>query len=276
MASVGYGIGAYGRGGYGVTGASISLDYAFPLSVRSVRVVLSEEAKAESPTRSGDALNPATWFVTRVDTGASFPVIGVSQSSRLAFDIFVLGSFASRHTTHRVRSDTLRSVSGSLLADPRAAEFLGLISEALSTVEKSAVEKRQAIRDLANPPVPNSDDVSGTLQIAESGDYVSVEGVELVRKLVMRRLTTMRGDFFHLPDYGMFPSAKNIYTVYDLIAMKGEMERQILREQGVSAASVSLALLTTGMLNISIRVTVAPTGQTVPLGITIHPATLSL
>lgn len=84
--------------------------------------------------------------------------------------------------------------------------------------------------------------IGGTLTVETSGDYGSVSGDELVKKLIFRRLISSPGDFFHLPEYGLGLSEKEIVHSANLVQLKAEVERQILLEREVEEASVRLTI----------------------------------
>ncbi len=230
---MGWGTGPWGTGPWGGASSSISLSSAVAVTTATVRVTVSAAPAHISPAAAGDALNPATWAVTRLDTGASFTVVGVTEVSALQYDLLVFGSFADVSVTHQVESTTLRNASGVLVSLPTTAEFLGL-SEFLFTANTKG-----GLADLANAPAPFNPP-GGTLQVAAGGDYTMVSGAELVRKLIVRRLLSTPGEWFHLPKYGLGLRVKETLPSNDLIKLGAAIERQVLREPEVQAVSALL------------------------------------
>lgn len=230
--------------GTGVYSASIHVASAVAVSVKCVRVALTAEPAHVSAFAIGDALNTATWTVT---LGAkTYTVISIAPTgSVLEWDIFVLEPFAGYPSVHRVRSVTLRGVSGALISIPDYADFYGVAIAA-------GVPTQATLRDIKNPQVPNSP-VGGTLEITSAGDYASVSGDALVRKLIHRRLTTSPGEFFHLPQYGLLPQLKSTPTASDLVRLKAEVERQTRNESEVVAAQADVSLTAQGQLRISVH-----------------------
>ena len=63
-------------------------------------------------------------------------------------------------------------------------------------------------------PVDPLGAIGGSLRIGADGDYVADEGTELMKKLILRRLLTPKGAFFHLPDYGYGLAVKEPTPAY--------------------------------------------------------------
>jgi hypothetical protein len=190
-------------------------------------------------------------------------------SAPMVWDIRVLEPFPSFFTNLRVSSDTLKDLGGSLLDSPMSADFPGLIDAAVSTPERISAGKRYSIRDLANPPAPRlPDTIAGTLIIGADGDYAQDEGSELVRKLIMRRLTTGRGGFYHLPEYGEGLKVKQPLPAGDLISFQGSLQRSIKREKEVKEAQVTVRQDGNSLVVVA-RVQLENTGQMVEVSTSI-------
>lgn len=76
----------------------------------------------------------------------------------------------------------------------------------------------------------------------ETGDLATVQGVEAWLQRVKRRLTTRRGRFLHLPDYGVqIPaSVKTLSRPGAREALAIDAEDQIRREPETRSVSVSV------------------------------------
>ena len=72
-------------------------------------------------------------------------------------------------------------------------------------------------------------------------------------KLLLRRLTTFRGEFPHLPEYGLGVRAKELFTSARLPELRAEIVRQLSREPGVTNVSALVSLLRDGQLHVAIR-----------------------
>lgn len=258
-----YGIAPYGISPYGCVTPDLSITSAVVVSTHVVRVTLTKDAQDILRSLAGDVRNPKTWKITRSDTSQSFTVLHISKVSQLVWDIRVLEKFAARYVTHSVSSATLLDAGGSLIDLPRTAQFVGIISAAASTPERVLAGRRHGIRDLNNPPGPSgSNTVGGTLLIGSDGDYQLHDGADFVRKLIFRRLTTMPGAFWHLPNYGVGLAAKQPLPGGGLLKLKSEVERQLKLEPEISKVSATIRQSGNG-LNILIRAQLHPSGQQV-------------
>jgi hypothetical protein len=216
-----------------------------------------------SPFLSGDALNPATWTIQRLDTNAYFSVVGVAQTSTYEYTLTTLEEFGAVSVNHRVSTSTLKDTSGSIIATPRQADFLGILDAQKATPAARLAAARVAAQDIANTQVPDSVYFGGTLEIGPDGDYKTDTGAKLVRKLLYRRMVSNRGDFFHLPNYGEGLRVKELIAVADLPRKKALLEKASLSEPEVDGAVVTLTLDTKNQLNVKLKVKLKSTGEAV-------------
>lgn len=270
MSLLGWGLDPEGSSSFGssVTGTA-SLVSALAISTREVDVTVSELVQDSSAILPGDALNPSTWKVVRNDTGEELHPVNVVQVGPMTYRVMLLEEFASVEVTHVISSATLRDTAGALLGTPRSASFLGLLDENKASVDAALAQRKTQARDFANAQVPASPFEGGTLQLDPGGDYKTETGADLVRKLIVRRITSSPGDFFHLPDYGIGIRTKEPLPSSDLIKLKKEIERQVAREPEVESNSVSLSLDPRGILTIFVRAKLRKSGNTVDTAATI-------
>lgn len=229
-----WGTGAWGTGAWGAAADSISIDLAYPVATNCIRVVLSAEPAHASGLAAGDVLNPQTWTIQRLDNDQYFTILGVEVVDLpRSFNVYTLERLADHLTQHRIRTTVLRSVAGILVTPPYHFDFLGL--ERSSKTSFESANRRYPVKDIANPPAqPGMSGLAGVFKITADGDYASEEGIPLLRKLILRRITTRRGGFFHLPDYGLGIDVKDILPRGgDLLALKQELEQQVRLEPDV-------------------------------------------
>lgn len=108
--------------------------------------------------------------------------------------------------------------------------------------------------DLAN--LPGQGALNGALAYDETGDLANESGVAYLRKRILRRLTTARGGFFHLPDYGVGLTAevKRLVTPDLVRRMRSRIAAQVRAEPGVLEAKVSITRPTPVTLDVRISV----------------------
>ena len=260
----GFGIAPYGTSPYGSLAGDLYVVNAFAVTTHSVRVTFSTAPLAASSSGLGDALNAATWVVTNPTT--TFTVTAISSVNAITFDVFLLEPLASVLVTHTVAVPTMVKASGVPIVAPTSATFLGLLAVAVSTPAADAANRGLNLSDVANPPTQIQDQLGGTLVMTSGGDYAFESGAPLLRKLIIRRLTTMRGEFFHLPNYGLGLAVKEPLPVGDTIKLRAEIERQIRLEPEVSGVSANVIFSPgNGILSVLISATVRQTGERVDI-----------
>lgn len=263
-----WGTGSYGVGSYGVA-ATLVVEYAFAISTHEVVVVLNKPPLDVSGFVSGDVRNPGSWALSIPATAQVLEVAGVAPfDDPLKWIVRSLQRFPDSTGIARVKATTLKDAGGSIIGLPDFADFTGVTEFAIATPTTLASDRRAGDRDLANVPTPQiggETDLSGTLVI-RGGDYALVEGTELARKLIIRRLTTTPGDFFHLPNYGVGLRVKEPIPVGDMVRLKAEIERQIKQERDVVRASATVSQ-SGNVLTVLVRATLAKTGQQVSVAL---------
>ena len=262
----GWGISPWGMGGGGGGGLSILACYA--VTKRTIRVELSLEPMHRSGFLAGDATNPKTWTVYRVDTGATLTVLAVTAvaHSVLVYDLAVGADLGPAIVQHYCASMTLLDVFGAPVG-PLTATLPGTQDEDDLRPGLRTGLRRYQQRDLAvvnlRTGIGDADAAGlpgGTLSIDSTGNYASVTGIALVKKMILRRLTTRPGGFFHLPEFGIGLAEKQPLPGGGLIALKAEIERQVKREPEVADATARLSQYPDGVLWVDISATTRPDG----------------
>jgi hypothetical protein len=277
MSTLGWGFDPYGISPFGHASLGGALAGAVAISTHEVLVTLTFEPMNESTTKVGDVSNPATWMVQRLDTLEMLNVIQVNKYGDLEYGIVTYQALGPASVTHRVSTLTLLDSSGALCSPPRQADFAGVIADVDQSPQTKLAQRRVYATDIDNRQTPNvSPDVAGgVLQIGSSGDYELVTGVELVKKLLFRRIMTSPGEFFHLPDYGLGLQLKEPVPVSSLSQKKAELERQALREPEVIEARATITVSSNNVINIQLRVKLQ-TGETAVVSLPVPSAGVML
>ena len=277
-AGIGWGLEHHGIDPYGSARAleALTMQHAVAVSLKQVMVTLSTAAQAIVATLPGDALNPATWVIQRLDTNAFLNVIAVTSVTPSVYILTTIQPFGPTSVMHRVSSTTLRDIVGSLIQQPNSADFLGIASadNAFSAV---AARRQVAARDIANPQTPVKTGLSGgTLVVTAGGDYATETGAALIRKLVTRRIISTPGDFFHAPEYGVGIPRKEPIPASELVKLRTRIEQQVKTEPEVDDASASITLDANNIMTVSVRVRVKKTGEPVDVSLPIPTAGIAL
>jgi len=110
------------------------------------------------------------------------------------------------------------------------------------------------------------------LNVAASGDLLTVDGVAKGTQRILRRLLTNPGDYIWHPDYGAGLASK-IGQPFDAEACEALVKAQIFLEPAVARSpqpTITVTQITNGLL-VSIQYTDSGTGQIVPLSFSVTP-----
>lgn len=240
-----YGLSEWGLDFWG-TDPTLYMQSATATTTHSVTVTLSQPVRARSPISAGDALNPRTWTVTRVDNSQVFVVTGVYSVNARRFTLFLRTPLASYNRTHRVRATGLISATGILISSPYEVDFRGVLPTTRINEPTGPFDLR------------TTDIVGGGLLTTEAGGYARIYGDDVVRKMIYRRLSTMPGSYFHLAqdEFGVGLKIKEVLRGSSLPSLKVKIDQEILREPGVLGVSTALSL-SNGVLQIKANVRTA-------------------
>jgi hypothetical protein len=112
--------------------------------------------------------------------------------------------------------------------------------------------------DVANLPAgdsgPGIEPALGTFQYAADGDYQNDAGLANLKKRVIRRLTTKRGSFAHMPNYGLDLPEKGPMRPGVMRQLQSQAIAQVQAEEGVVSASVSVSVPAPGVFLLGVRV----------------------
>lgn len=272
----GYGVLPYGTGywGTGVSTVPTADATVFAAGDRKARIILASEPLHVSTTGTGDALNPRNWSLTEPATGKVWTILTVTMVDKFTYDLVTLEIFPNHFGQLQLATSSLVSPSG--IPFPIIEKvFTGAYLDANSTNQKRTTARGYSPKDLANIPTPFEDLVGGTLQITSGGDYASMSGDALIRKLIMRRLVSKRGDFFHLPTYGAGLREKEPVPTVDLRKIATEVEQQVALEPEVaeSRANVSYQAAASAMV-IQVKARLKASGDVVQVALPVPTGTM--
>jgi len=257
----GFGPSPWGGGAWGAGASPLGIAKLYSVGERQLRVELTASPRLDAA--GGGIYDPNGWIVTRQDTGLRFHVMCVRYVSLpLVFDLVTLRRFGSDNVALLVANSQLHDMMG--LQTPVSGVCYGTRWTDATSAEDGAVNRRLVARDLANRQVPGDTWRGGTLQIDPGGDYTTVSGIELVEKLIRRRVMTPRGAFRHLPDYGFGMQEKELFKTSELPYLRAEILRQVKQEPEVDDASATLSMdLAHGVLTLDLKVKLQKTGALV-------------
>lgn len=248
-----WGLVPWGGAPWGGGAAAVTALRAYPVDRRRVRVCFSGAVRFASELAEGDGANTDTWLVTELT-----PAGGVELTFQIAtatdvvaartIDLRLIEPLGPATARHSVEFPTLVTPGGAPVAAPTTLYFNGL---GLAM----AAGRGQHI-DLLNAETTGS----GGLVATTAGSYEVHSGVELLRKIVLRRLTTPTGAFIHLPRFGIELRAKE--PVRSITALQAQVTAQLRQEPEIAAVRVVVARQGE-LITVSVRARVVATNEVV-------------
>ena len=235
--------GAFGSMPFG-TGplGSFMLGGLFAAQVLSPTTVRVSTAFQNNP----GMLNPTYWSVSPIGLGVTVAVIGVTEVTTGVLWELTLDP-----------GMTLGGLGYLISFDAQAADvamLAGCTTVAIDTPPLPPVVPEPALTfadqpyDIANPQLVRDAGIVdppplGQYQVNDRGDFGLDNRLTGLRKRILRRISTERGGFFHLPDYGLAQPIKGPIRPSVLVSLAADARIQIEREPEVVRAQVSVVQL---------------------------------
>jgi hypothetical protein len=254
---INWGGGFWGGGDEDLLLAGFSIASAIATSSRTFSVTFTKAPQFQSTLLPNDAANLTNWQLVRTDTGASIVLMTARATlDPLTLEFVILGTFVSQFVTYLVQAKNLVAVDHAALVDPKFGTFLGM------PASRALARQQQPLQDVWNPQV-EGDQINGGLVVGSAGDYLNETGAELLKKLIIRRITTAQNSFRHLfdRDYGAGIQPNELFTQTDLIGLKTLIERQVKLEPEVRSVRVKLTSYPDNRLVVDLLVQVKSTNQ---------------
>lgn len=214
---IGWGVGGWGVGGWGAPGIADKLSITSALAIREnlVRIEFNLPVNYTDVRGLVDAADPKNFVITPVEGSIGedgLPARPVSpvliEQTRKPFingrglDIWLdrrMSPYPALYEIHCIKSI---ATGGMPLDSSSVFDFFGVAwAPALPTSTTTTAA------DIANPgysqAIPNASQILGVYPVTDQGDYATDQGIVSFKKRIVRRLTTRRGAFAHLPGYGV-------------------------------------------------------------------------
>lgn len=198
---------------------------------------------ASRPTRYLLTPDASTLDDQGVPPRQCWPARAVRSSVVNAIDLWTDRRLSGYPSRYSVRVNGLyRADSLSDAVTNNTAEFFGL----RAYVPPPLADLTISNRDLANPQSAGlalTDAQLGTYPVDDTGDLARDEGLASWKKRVLRRLTTPKGRYRHLPDYGVliFESVKALARPGIIDQIAADAEDQIRQEPETVRVRVQVA-----------------------------------
>lgn len=244
--------GAFGSGGVGSSpfgsGSLLYVVSAREEALNAVLVTFSTPPEMVDPASIFDALCPSNWTLSVLSPfdATTRLVQWCERVDALTVRVLLDGPLSAPATYSILASSTIRDMAGVPI-------YPSCVSTSFSTfppvwLPPEQRERTEAPADLNNPWLAKDasegpDAPLGTYQVTDSGDYALERGRAYLRKRVLRRATTMQGEFFHLPSYGFAPQLKGLIRPSLLRSIAAKAAAQIRLEPDVESVSVEASLV---------------------------------
>jgi hypothetical protein len=253
---LGWGTGGWGSGGWGAPSLvdSLTLLSAVPVRENCVRLTFNTILAFTDVRGLVDAADPKNYLFTPVDgtigedglpPRAVSPMLveqpRVPSVNGRAVDVWLdrrMSPYPAQYRAQCLRS--IASNGAPLSTTP--AIFFG-VTWAPSTPEQATTPAT----DFANvgyeaATIPGSAQIIGVYPTTSQGDYATDQGIVSYKKRIFRRLTTRRGRFAHLPNYGVgvLDEIKRLARPATKQALAAQAEAQIKEEPETQQVQVTI------------------------------------
>lgn len=257
-----FGTGSFGTGSFGTGVAVPSFSRVLALRENVLRLTCTEAPRYTRLLGPGDASDPRRYTVVPVEgsvgrDGEPARAVAVIATEQVAPDGLELDLWLDRPMSpepalYRLTVQGL-VVANTLLPFPTAElDYVAVFKGVPSFIPEDAINNRdianpQSFTGLENLPVAEGQDAQrllGRFPTDDAGDLAIDQGLVGYRKRVYRRLTTRKGNFSHIPNYGVtvLANLKQLARAGLREFLAEEAETQIRQEPETVAVSVSLVV----------------------------------
>jgi hypothetical protein len=265
MGTGAWGAGTWGAGSWGGGPGGIELVDVVALRENALRLEFTQAVYFTELLDAADASRPEIWLVTEVEGSSGIdgnPVRPVRAIKvELAGEADSVGESDYGRFVNLILDRPMTpwpavySVSWTDVYSADLGSSSAGSQDAYSVyreLEVPQIQQARTSRDFANPqtlsaarealPLPFAEHALGSFGVDDSGDYAMDEGTQNLKKRVIRRLTTRKGAFAHLPNYGVGvpDEAKRLGTAATLSRLRVDAEAQISEEPDVARVRVAI------------------------------------
>lgn len=259
---MGWGVGGWGSSGWGAPGLSDFFALVSAVAVREnlVRLVFNMPVLFTDVRGLVDAADPKNYRFEGDETtlGADglrprpvLPILvelsDVPGAGGTMLDVWLDRRLSPYPASYRAFCVATVAANGAPLLPDSYAVFPGLV-----WAPPVPASETTTATDLANPgyevaAIPGSTQILGVYPVTAQGDYGTDQGVASYKKRIVRRLTTRRGAFAHLPNYGvgLLDEVKRLARPATRQKIAAEAEGQIRQEPETLDVAVTITASTT-------------------------------
>jgi hypothetical protein len=236
---------------------------ATPLNSNTIRVYLSREPRHFSPLSEDDVLNRLNWTVSVQSGPGTNPVVESVENAipQPDFDVDYPRAWSvDLRVDRRIRADTVYLTIASSVLESAAGQALLPFPDDRDDHPGDSTQRstrRDPLVSTSGGVDFNYDTFTGLFVLDSKRDLSVHSGEAYLKKRILRRLMSSRGGFFHLANYGVGLKVKEKFDTTTLMLLKNDIQAQILQEEDVESASVSVSTIGQGVLLVSVEVKTA-------------------
>lgn len=236
---------------------TISLLHALAIRENAIRLTFDADVYFSAVLDPGDASNPSRYSVVADATSVGsdgLPPRNVFAAIAELIEPTVVQLWTDRKLSPypSLYTINLNGILQDVTLDPLvvfSAGFYGLqagvpVPTADRAISNADIANPQTLSGALDPLSQPTDSVLGTYPIDDTGDVARDEGLQSYKKRVLRRLSTRKGRYAHLPGYGTlaFDSLKKLGRPGLLQDIAADAEAQILEEPETVKVQVRIAM----------------------------------
>jgi len=217
-------------------------------SEQGIRVIFDAAVKQVSELESDDALNPSQYLVVRADSGWYPALLTVLPRSSTEVTLKFAGPDVRRFEFATLYvSGNIAYTGGGLF--PNCSRIYEGCAEPDRPLVR-AIETSVGLRDIK---MPQFGPEAGTLPVL-SGDYQIETPQETMKKLVIRALSLVAGEFAHAPQFGSLPKLKSSAKSSELQRISRDAKNSLMSLPNVIDAMVTTSAYNNGVLRVDATV----------------------
>jgi len=233
------------------------IENAYQVSEHVIRVEFSADVKQIDDLAANDALNPENWSVVDY-LGEDAAVLTVVSVSSDTVDVRLVRAPAPRfwNSTITASLSIVEAVTLLSISIPNTFVVPGIAPAINRFLEAQA--KVMPFRDLADGIFGST---ARAIPVGDDGDYVLAPTQDTIRKMVLRILSTVVGEFAFNPGFGAAPRIKSLARQSAVENIVASAKRQILALPWISDTVITVTAGDEGITRIHAKVLTAKLGN---------------
>lgn len=238
--------------------------FVTPVGSNTLRVFLASEPRHYSTLSLDDALFRDNWSISVLSGPGLVPVVERVENAQARPNEFptIPGAWSIdlRTNTRVLTNTTYLTVASPNLVSAFGAPMAAAPDDRDDHPGIAVIRPRRPQRSLQVTPSDSRKDLHydtlrGIWILDSKSDIALHDGLDALKKRVIRRLISVLGGFYHLPEYGANLKAKELFNATKLSLIRRDALDQIRREEEVRKVSVLATSPASGVLVLNVSIT---------------------